>query len=134
MRDRPWIVAGLLLFVAAFATPFWHASAHRQAALAGPNLTLPSNQKQCVAPIPYMRASHMRLLLDWRESAVRQGNRDYVSFDHKHYQKSLTKTCWQCHNRAEFCDRCHAYSGVSTPYCWNCHNQPQTTIAWRNVP
>ena len=48
----------------------------------------------------------------------------YVAFNGKVYEKSLTGTCLGCHNKAEFCDRCHAYSGVSSPYCWNCHSEP----------
>lgn len=134
MRDRLWIFAGLLLFIAAFSTPFWHALLHAHAAARGPDLQLPINKLECVAPVSYMRSSHMHLLFSWRESAVREGNRTYVSFDHKTYQKSLTKTCWQCHSRERFCDRCHSYSGVSTPYCWNCHNEPQSQLAWRTLP
>lgn len=131
MRNRSWIAGALLLFLALFAVPFWYGLPHARKGLQGPNLQLPVDRKECVAPIAYMRSSHMRLLIDWRESAVRQGNRTYISFDHKEYRKSLTRTCWQCHDRAAFCDRCHTYSGVSTPYCWNCHNQPQTNVAWR---
>lgn len=134
MRDRPWILLGLAIFLAVFTTPFWHAFAHTPAMIQPPDLQLPAAGKQCVAPVAYMRTSHMRLLLDWRESVVRHGERTFVSLDHHTYQKSLTKTCWGCHNREGFCDRCHAYSGVSTPYCWTCHNQPQANIAWRIAP
>lgn len=134
MRDRPWIVAGLLLFVAVLATPFWHALAHAKTAVRAPDLQLPLNQKQCVAPIDEMRVSHMRLLMSWRKEAVRQGQRKYVAFNGKVYDKSLTRTCLGCHNKAEFCDRCHTYAGVSQPYCWNCHEQPPATVAFRSVP
>ena len=94
-----------------------------------PNLTLPVNQKQCVAPISYMRASHMQLLLQWRRDVVRRGDRKYVAFDGKVYDMSLTKTCLGCHNKEQFCGRCHTYAGVSGPYCWNCHNEPQPSVA-----
>ena len=123
MRDKVWIFAGLGLFLLAFTFPIWrdwqtHATAQP------PNLVLPVNQKQCVAPVGYMRASHMELLLDWRKSVVRENNWKYVSFSGKVYQKSLTGTCLGCHNKSEFCDRCHTYVGVRTPYCWNCHVDP----------
>jgi RNase P subunit RPR2 len=73
-----------------------------------------------------MRAAHMKMLIQWREDVVRRGDRRFVAFNGKVYEKSLTRTCLGCHNKAGFCDRCHAYSGVSGPYCWNCHSDPQT--------
>lgn len=134
MRDRLWIVAGLALFAGAVTAPFWtaHAASGNLAKL--PHLTLPANRKECVAPVSYMRASHMQLLLSWREDVVRRGQRQYVAFNGKVYDKSLTRTCLGCHDKAEFCDRCHTYAGVSAPYCWNCHVHPQTTVALRSLP
>jgi hypothetical protein len=133
MRDRIWITAGLALFVAAVAAPFW--SAHTAAKDLGkiPDLTLPANEKQCVAPAGTMRAAHMQMLVSWREDVVRRGDRKYVAFNGKVYEKSLTKTCLGCHNKGQFCDRCHSYAGVSGPYCWNCHNEPKV-IAARSAP
>lgn len=127
MRDRLWILAGLALFVVAFTTPFWHAQA--KASVKQPDLVLPVNQKECVAPASTMRAAHMQMLLNWREDVVRRGDRRYHAFDGKVYDKSLTGTCLGCHNKREFCDRCHEYSGVSGPYCWNCHSEPQLAMA-----
>ena len=130
MRDRPQILVGLLIFVGLFTVPFWHGLAKPSAAK-GPDIKLPANQKQCVAPTAYMRDSHMQLLIDWREQVVRDDQRQYHAFNGKVYDKSLTRTCLaQCHtNRAEFCDRCHAYAGVSGPYCWDCHNSPPQKVA-----
>jgi hypothetical protein len=87
---------------------------------------MPANQKECVAPAGTMRAAHMKMLIQWREDVVRHGDRRFVAFNGKVYEKSLTGTCLGCHNKQQFCDRCHAYSGVSTPSCWNCHSDPQT--------
>ncbi|MDE3149846.1 MAG: sulfate reduction electron transfer complex DsrMKJOP subunit DsrJ [Acidobacteriota bacterium] len=129
MRDRIWIIAGLALFAAAVTAPFWCERTPAKDLTKVPNLVLPANQKECVAPVSYMRASHMLLLLRWREDVVRSGQRRYVAFNGKVYDKSLTKTCLGCHNKEQFCDRCHTYAGVSGPYCWNCHNQPQTNVA-----
>lgn len=129
MRDRIWIVVGLVVFVALITAPFWRARRGVGDLTKLPVLALPANQKQCVAPISYMRASHMKLLMTWRYQVVRENERRYVAFNGKVYQKNLTETCLGCHNKEQFCDRCHAYVGVSGPYCWNCHNQPQARPA-----
>jgi hypothetical protein len=123
MRDRAWIIAGLLLFLGVITYPFWHGVEAR-ATSQPPVLVLPAHEKECVAPISYMRTSHMKLLLDWRNSVVRNDQRKYVSYDGKVYDMSLTGTCMKCHEKKGFCDRCHEYAGVGTPYCWNCHVDP----------
>ena len=123
MRDRIWIIAGLLVFLGFITYPVWHdLAAHTTST--PPDLVLPANEKQCVAPVSYMRASHMRLLLDWREQVVRENKSKYVAFNRKVYDMSLTKTCLKCHDQEKFCVRCHDYAGVRTPYCWNCHLDP----------
>jgi hypothetical protein len=133
MRDRAIIMAGLAVFMAAVTVPFWCARAGAKPSARQPELTLPANAKQCVAPPEKMRAEHMQMLVNWREDVVRRGDRQFVAYNGKVYEKSLSSTCLRCHNKREFCDRCHAYSGVSGPYCWNCHNEPQTTTA-RSMP
>ena len=134
MRDRPVIVAGLLLFLGLVGFPVWHGLMRKTPPTA-PAIQLPVAQKQCVAPPAYMRTSHMRLLIDWREQVVRDDQRQFRAFNGKIYDKSLTKTCLaQCHgNKAEFCDRCHKYAGVSGPYCWDCHNNAQQLLAERRL-
>jgi [DsrC]-trisulfide reductase subunit J len=122
MRDRGIIWSGLAIFLALATFPVWH---NLSAAVTskGPNPSLPAAARQCVAPVAYMKTSHMRLLLDWRERVVRQGGREFTAFNGQHYNMSLTSTCLeQCHTsgKAEFCDRCHNYSAVSVP-CWDCH-------------
>jgi len=121
MRDRPIIYCGLLVFLGFLTLPVWHNLSARVTAK-GPEPVLPKNQKQCVAPVAYMKSSHMDLLFNWRYEVVRQGARDYTAFDGTHYHMNLTQTCLQeCHgNKADFCDRCHNYAAVSPP-CWNCH-------------
>jgi hypothetical protein len=122
MRDRVLIFAGLLLFVALVTYPMWHAVWARTTD-AAPAIKLPTNAKDCVAPLEYMRSSHQKLLMDWREGAVRDGKLTYHAYDGKTYRVSLSQTCLgQCHtSKAEFCDRCHKYAAVSGPYCWDCH-------------
>jgi [DsrC]-trisulfide reductase subunit J len=123
MRDRLWIIAGLFLFLGLITYPAWHDLAARTTSK-GPDLVLPANEKDCVAPVSYMRTSHMKLLLTWRDEVVRHDQHTYTSFDGKVYSMSLSGTCLRCHNKERFCDRCHSYVGVSTPYCWNCHVDP----------
>ncbi len=54
-----------------------------------------------------------------------RGKRIPVKVAGMEYQKSLTGTCMKCHaNKADFCDTCHNYLGVS-PTCWDCHNFPK---------
>lgn len=136
MRDRVWITLGLVVFLVGITYPIWFNNAAGVRAEA-PVLRRPVKGPNCVAPLEYMRASHMELLKAWRDEVVRQGNRRFVAFDGRTYTMSLSKTCLDCHdNRAEFCDRCHSYAGVS-PYCWDCHVDPRqarTVRAWAGRP
>nr|CAJ31171.1 Hdr-like menaquinol-oxidizing enzyme, subunit E (HmeE) [uncultured sulfate-reducing bacterium] len=92
---------------------------------AAPELVLPTEYRECVAPTSYMRTLHMDLLNEWRDDVVRNGDRVHVAPDGKQYDKSLSRTCMNCHsNKTEFCDRCHDYAAVK-PYCWECHVEPR---------
>ena len=73
-----------------------------------------------------MRENHMQLLMDWRDSVVRDRIRTYKSsLTDKEHKKSLTGECLSCHvNKADFCDQCHNYRKVK-PYCWDCHIVPK---------
>ena len=137
MHDKGVILGGLAVFVGLLTFPFWYNLATGGTARA-PDLPLPANEKACVAPLSYMRTSHMTLLVGWREDVVRGNVRTYTAADGKTYTMSLTGTCLkQCHSKkSEFCDRCHNYSGVRTPYCWDCHVDPETlpTVARPGEP
>ncbi len=132
MRDRALIYAGLAFFLALVTFPVWH-NLRAGTSSKGPEPKLPANEKQCVAPTAYMRSSHMDLLVSWREGVVRQRERVYRAFNGRTYNVSLTGTCLsQCHqNKADFCDRCHNYAGV-TAYCWDCHVDPR--LVARSAP
>ncbi len=129
MRDRLWISSALVLFVLLVASPFWYARSAAKDLTKVPNLQLPATEKDCIAPAAWMRTSHMQLLVSWREDVVRRGQRQFVASNGKVYEKSLNRTCLGCHNKQEFCDRCHTYAGVSGPYCWDCHSQPPSTVS-----
>ena len=124
MRDRGLILAGLAVFLGVITFPAWYDLAKGQGA-APPQLKLPEGEKECVAPVAYMKTSHMKLLKDWRDQAVRRNIRSHT-YNGRVFSINLTGTCLeQCHtDKAAFCDRCHAYSGVQGPYCWDCHVDP----------
>ncbi len=127
MFDSGKIIAGLLIFLALVTFPFWY---ERGRTATPPALSLDTPEirklavKECVAPAPYMRASHMDLLHSWRDAVVRNEDRVYVSSEGKKYNMSLSQTCLGCHsNKEKFCDTCHNYQGVK-PNCWDCHVVP----------
>jgi|SRR5208283_2500691 len=128
MYDSGKIITGILVFVAIIAYPFIH-SMGTENVKPEPKINTPVIQqmavKQCVESKEFMKAEHMQLLNNWRDAAVRDGNRIYVGADGKQYNISLQNTCMHCHsNKKEFCDSCHNYMDVK-PYCWDCHIAPK---------
>jgi len=128
MYDSGKIIAGLLVFVAIIAFPFIY-SMGTGIVKPEPKIDTPVIQqmavKQCIEPKAFMRANHMQLLDEWRDAAVRHGDRVYVGFGGQRYNISLQNTCMHCHsNKKEFCDTCHNYMAVK-PYCWDCHIAPK---------
>jgi len=124
MYDGGKIVAGLVIFLAVVTSPIWYNVVTGKAGYK-PEPKIVGQEKECMAPKEWMRAMHMTLLNDWRDSVVRQGNRVYVASNGKAYTMSLSNTCMQCHpSKLEFCDQCHNYTSVK-PYCWDCHVEPK---------
>jgi len=61
--------------------------------------------------------------MDWRDEAVRDGDRIHTTSDGRRYDKSLSGACLSCHVEKEgFYDRCHNYV-TATIYCWDCHGK-----------
>ncbi|RLB29100.1 MAG: cytochrome C [Deltaproteobacteria bacterium] len=152
MYDGWKIIVGLIVCLAFFTFPFFY-DAGKAAKAPEPVLTPKAKEaKECVAPGAYMKRYHMQLLEDWRNTAVRGGERYYdtgnptwhlrvmdkiadatasagerlyKSVERKVYYKSLQVTCMDCHsNKSKFCDQCHNYMGIA-PYCWECHIEPE---------
>ncbi len=123
MYNPRMIITGIIIFIILALYPVWNVligSGGRSTLL----LEVPADSKRCVMPVEYMKANHMALLNEWRDSAARSGDRSPVTVDMVKYQKSLSRTCLKCHsNKAAFCDRCHGYLSI-TPSCWNCHYYP----------
>ena len=127
MHNRRYILPGLIIFVAIFSAPFWLNIGAKQ--YDRPAIELPTDANGCVEPAPIMRAEHMRLLNQWRDAALRDGNRLYTSSSGKLWEVSLQNTCMQCHDKYEqFCERCHLSNSVR-PYCWDCHILPKKPVA-----
>ncbi len=125
------IIPGLVIFLVAVTLPLWY-NMGRATQAPDPKIDTPVIQKmqvkQCILPKDEMRTGHMQILNDWRTQVVRNSNRIYTAPDGKKYNMSLQNECMKCHsNKAQFCDQCHTYAGLSadsTPYCWTCHVAP----------
>lgn len=133
MRSRLVILGGLVLFLALVTWPAWRALA--SVPPTPPTLARPVGATQCVAPVAFMRTSHMTLLAQWRDLVVRNGVRTYTDGDGRVVRMSLSGTCLgACHtDKTKFCDRCHNYAEVK-PTCWNCHVVPQAGSAAGSIP
>ena len=121
MKDKKWIILGLIVFVGLFTFPFWFNVGK---AAPAPEIVLSEKAlaaKECVMTKDFMKTEHMQLLDVWRLKVVRDGDTEFVNADGKTYHMSLSNTCLDCHsNKEQFCDRCHDYASVK-PYCFDCH-------------
>lgn len=122
------IIAGLVVFVALVLLPFWY-NIGETTPVPEPELSDRAKAaKKCVLDKYDMRANHMSLLDEWRDSVVRDSDRLYKSTNGKTFQMSLSTgdaSCLGCHvDKEKFCDSCHNYASVS-PYCWECHTTPK---------
>ncbi|MDL2272688.1 sulfate reduction electron transfer complex DsrMKJOP subunit DsrJ [Desulfovibrio sp. OttesenSCG-928-I05] len=126
MYNARYIIPGIILFVVIFTVPFWINICTPE--YSRPELVLPA-EKDCIEPVEYMRAEHMRILNEWRDAALRDGKRVYIATDGRQWDINLQNTCMSCHtDKVAFCDTCHDTNSV-TPYCWDCHIEPQTAPA-----
>mgnify|MGYP001029436585 CR=1 FL=1 len=122
MYNAKYVIVGIIVFAVLFTTPFWCGAG--SGAYKRPDVVLPKGETECVEPVEYMRAEHMQLLNTWRDEALRNERRVYVSSTGKKWEISLQNTCMKCHdNKADFCDKCHVSNSVY-PYCWTCHVAP----------
>jgi [DsrC]-trisulfide reductase subunit J len=155
MYDGGKIIVGLIVCLAFFLSPFIYDAGTTAKAPVPELTEKAKEAKECVESTPYMRAWHMQLLDQWRHEVVRNaertyrparkardmrldqqlidqwrhavsdGTRRYMPKSDKVYEKSLQKTCLDCHsNKSKFCDECHNYMGIN-PYCWDCHIEPE---------
>jgi hypothetical protein len=124
MYDKGKVLTGLAIFVIIVTFPIWYSVSGAEKY---PNPQILTKAKNCVLPLDSMRSNHMKLLIDWRDEVLRDGNRAKVTVDGVQYQKSLQNGCMFCHkSKVKFCDECHRYAAVE-PYCWDCHVKPKET-------
>jgi len=131
--DKGAVFLGIAIFLALALFPFYN-NLGTVNAKPDPKTDTPAIQewvkqngkKECVESREYMRAEHMQLLNQWRDSVVRDYNRGYISdTNKKRFDMSLQNGCMRCHsNKKKFCDECHNYMAVK-PYCWDCHIAPK---------
>jgi len=123
MYDAPKVIAGIIIFLLIVLTPFMYNTATGKAKYV-PTFIPDSSGAQCVESREWMRVNHMDLLDQWRNEVVRDADRYYISSTGKKYEKSLTNTCMECHQKKDdFCTKCHDFAAVEQPNCWNCHNE-----------
>jgi hypothetical protein len=94
MYNRRYIVPGIVIFIAVVTLPFWANVTSKS--FKRPAVVLPANEKECIEPKALMQAEHMRILNEWRDSALRNGKRTYVATDGKIWEVSLQNTCMKC--------------------------------------
>ncbi len=133
LYDGGKILIGLAVFLAFALFPFYN-NFGKVNAKPEPKTDTPTilefekqnGKKECVEPKEFMRAEHMVLINNWRDSVVRDYNRGYTSnASHKRFNMSLQNGCMACHsNKKKFCDECHNYLAVK-PFCWDCHIAPE---------
>ena len=124
------IVIGIVVFILVVTTPLW-LNIGRGADAAAPEMSYDTtaikamgDDAHCIYDAEYMRTHHMEILAQWKEQAIRDGNREFVAPDGTKYEVSLQNTCLECHsNYEDFCKKCHDYNDV-TPNCWTCHVEP----------
>jgi hypothetical protein len=123
MYDSGKIIVGIIIFLVLVTSPLWY---NLGKASTPPKLEVGTQEKKCVESTAFMKASHMKLLQDWRDWVVRDGKRMYDSPTlGKKVDMSLQNTCMKCHTTKEkFCDRCHTYVDAA-PKCWDCHIPPK---------
>jgi hypothetical protein len=135
MHNSDKVIVGIIIFILFFAMPFWLNFGKAKAL---PKPELPTDTKECVESKEYMRAYHMKMLLDWRDKKVREGQVYYINSKGKYFKISLQNTCLKCHKSCiachpgveRFCDLCH--NTVSAhPDCWKCHFVPEEVKKWQ---
>lgn len=123
MYNSGKIIPGLIIFVLLVSFPVWYNLGDAGTA---PDPEMPKDDTlQCILPAAEMRAKHMQLLNEWRDDALRRGERDFtVQVGDQMFRKGLTTTCLECHrSQQRFCQDCHDFVGLKV-YCWECHVAP----------
>jgi len=94
------IIAGLVIFVMAVLSPVWFNMVTTTQAAPEPKLLGEAKTaKKCVLDKYEMRANHMALLDEWRDSVVRDADRMYTAASGHTFNMSLStgeNSCLGC--------------------------------------
>jgi len=129
MYDGSKIITLLIIFLVLTLFPVWHQMGKAAVDAPEPELTAMAKEAgKCIESKDIMKTQHMKMLDQWRNDVVRDGDRYYINSEGKTYYKSLQVTCMECHsNKSKFCDQCHDYAGAN-PFCWDCHIEPKENL------
>ena len=123
MNKNRLIALGLILFVLAFTFPVL-MSLNKPAAQTQPPAIAQNEQalqelaqKLGVKNAEEFRAKHKQILAEWKDLAVRDGKRIYISPDGREIPINLENLA----NQPQYCNDCHNYVGIEKPSCWTCH-------------
>jgi hypothetical protein len=133
MNEKVLIIIGVIIFLGLIASPVIYNIGVASLGIdtAPPELEPASKGTACIESAEWMRANHMQLLDDWRNSVVRDGNRIFINSRGERIDMSLQNTCLDCHtSKQQFCDKCHNYVAVA-PKCWTCHIEPNLELPLR---
>ena len=93
MYDSGKIITGLVIFFILLLFPVWY-QVGKASNIPDPQLTETAKKAgKCVEEKEFMKTQHMKMLDQWRNEVVRDGERYYTSTEGKMYNKSLQVTC-----------------------------------------
>jgi hypothetical protein len=127
MSKNRLVALGLILFVLLFTAPFLLNLGKTRAQTEPPALLQDAQAMQALADKIGVKngdefiEKHRQILSEWKELAVRDGKRIYVTKDGRKIQISLENLASQ----PQYCSTCHDYVGIETPSCWTCHEEPK---------
>ena len=124
MYHKPYVTLGIIVFLIIVTAPSWLNTAGKGFEDIRPLLEKPKGD-HCVEDTKWMSANHMELLKEFREMAIRSGERvmAYKSKTYGTYYNASLNTCFECHDYEKFCRKCHEYTETHI-YCWTCHTPP----------
>ncbi|WP_088186428.1 sulfate reduction electron transfer complex DsrMKJOP subunit DsrJ [Desulfosporosinus sp. FKA] len=122
------IIASLVVFVAFLGFPFFYnmGKANAEPKNLAENIKLIESTQHDIEPASWMIANHMKLLDQWRQAYVRDGQTIYVNNRGEKFPINInTWSNTVGANSNQFCITCHNYVGVQLN-CFSCHTQGGT--------
>ena len=127
MNKNRLVALGLILFVVLFTIPVLMNLGKTVTQTQPPALLQDAQAMQALADklgvknIEEYREKHKQVLAEWKDAAVRDGKRIYVTRDGREIPISLENLASQ----PQLCSTCHDYAGIEKPNCWTCHVEPK---------